>query len=367
MHLLKVGTGTADSCILTANGAHFVINGRKAMPAVQRNFEDFHTRIRFDEDDHKANLREKRDMLVRALQASLPDDVPDFERFHQGSYSMHTGVIPLGGNYDIDVGLIFDCGPEDYSDPVELKKKVRDALDTHGRTINIRRPCVTVNYMRDGEPEFHVDLALYVKRSDGLLLLAKGKENSAPEHRKWEPAEPKELTELIRKVFADTYELAQYRRCIRYLKRWRDVHFSNGGAPLSIGITVAAKEWFRPVFETSGKPTDLLAMLNWVNALLVRFEPVYTVEDGHYSRLKVAYPLQPFGDLMATLTKSHMTVFEEKLKRLRNALQSAYDEPLPEEGCRLLSKEFGDDFKVPEKSATARVVSAPAISTGSSA
>jgi hypothetical protein len=337
------------------------------MPAVQRYLEDFHALIRLDEDDHKANLREKRDTLVKALQANLPNDVPSFERFHQGSYSMHTGVIPLGGNYDIDVGLIFDCGPDRYSDPVELKKKIRDALNTHGRTVKIRRPCVTVNYMRDGEPEFHVDLALYVKRSDGLLVLAKGKEGSASEHRVWEPAEPKELTELICKAFSKDNELAQYRRCIRYLKRWRDVHFSNGGAPLSIGITFAAKQWFRPTFETSGRPTDLLAMLDWVEALLARFETVYTVGDGYHRRLKVAYPLQPYGDLMATLTKTHMVTLEEKLQRLRDALKAAYDEPLPEEACRLLRKEFGDDFKVPEKSETARAVSAPAISTGSSA
>ena len=59
----------------------------------------------------------------------------------------------------------------------------------------------------------------------------------------------------------DTEDLAQYRRCIRYIKRWRDVQFRNGGAPLSIALTIAAKHWFNPRFEISGKPTDLLALL----------------------------------------------------------------------------------------------------------
>lgn len=150
---------------------------------------------------------------------------------------MHTGVVPLDGNYDIDVGLVFDCQKDKYTDPVELKKKVRDALNTNGRTVSIRRPCVTVNYMRGDQPEYHVDLAVYVKRADALLDLAKGKENSDASLRVWEPANPEELTLLICNRFDDAAERAQYRRCIRYLKRWRDVQFRNGGSPLSIALS----------------------------------------------------------------------------------------------------------------------------------
>ena len=79
------------------------------MPAVQKQFEEFHSAICFDEDDEKATLREKRDIIVKALKDNLGDDVPSFVNFNQGSYSMHTGVVPLDGNFDIDVGLIFDC------------------------------------------------------------------------------------------------------------------------------------------------------------------------------------------------------------------------------------------------------------------
>jgi hypothetical protein len=178
------------------------------MPAVQKQLDHFHAKIKLDEDDEKASLREKRDTLLRTLLKNLPDDVTTFEHFHQGSYSMHTGVLPLDGNYDIDVGLVFDCKRDTYPDPVELKKKVRDALNSNGRTVNIRRPCVTVNYMRDGKPEYHVDLAIYAKRDDGLLDLAKGKEHSEAAHRIWEVSDPKRLTELICTRFKDT-DLAQ--------------------------------------------------------------------------------------------------------------------------------------------------------------
>lgn len=337
------------------------------MPAVQKQFEDFHGAIKLDEDDEKATLREKREILIKALKNKLPNDVPAFDNFNQGSYSMHTGVVPIDGNYDIDVGLVFDCKKEKYPDPVVLKKRVRDALDSNFRTVAIRRPCVTVNYVVGGEPEYHVDLAIYAKRDDGLLDLAKGKENSATEFRVWEKADPKKLTELIRTAFTDTGELAQYRRCIRYMKRWRHVQLRNGGAPLSIALTCAARDWFRPNFSTTGKPVDLLAMLDWVKDMLARWEAVFTLEDGLHDRLKVNLPVEPYCDLMEGMTKGQMDTFKQRLEGLLDSLQSAYDEELPEDACKTLSKQFGEDFKVPDKQSTARAVTAPVISTGSSA
>lgn len=336
------------------------------MPAVQKQFEDFHSAIKLDNDDEKAKLREKSKLLVDALSANLDEDVPAFETFNQGSYAMHTGVVPLGGNYDIDVGVIFDCNQSKYPDPAVLKKKVRDALDKHGRTVLIRRPCVTVNYMRAAVPEYHVDLVLYTKRDDGLLAIGKGKENSAPEFRFWEAADPKKLTELICNAFTDDKDLAQYRRCIRYVKRWRDVQFHNGGAPLSIALTIAAKQWFKPHFETSGKPADLLALLDWVAAILNQFQGAVS-DEGYHERLAVYLPVTPSGDLMDRMTKQQMQTFQSKLEALRDALDDAYNEDLPEDACKLLKKQFGDDFEVPEKAETAKVAVAPVIGTGSSA
>lgn len=336
------------------------------MPAVQKQFEDFHTAIKQDNDDEKAKLREKRRVLIDALRANLDKEVPSFETFIQGSYAMHTGVVPLDGNYDIDVGVIFDCTQSKYPDPVVLKKKVRDAVNTHGRTVLIRRPCVTVNYMRNEEPEYHVDLVLYTKRDDGLLAIGKGREQSAQEFRFWEAADPKQLTELISTAFTDGKDLAQYRRCIRYMKRWRDVQFRNGGAPLSIALTIAAKQWFKPRFEASGKSADLRALLDWVSTILNQFQGEVT-DEGYHERLKVYLPVTPCGDLMALMTKLQMETFQTKLEALRDALGEAFDEDLPEDACKVLKTQFGDDFKVPEKAETAKATVAPVISTGNSA
>ena len=337
------------------------------MPAVQKQFEEFHSAICFDEDDEKATLRQKRDTILDALRSNLGDDVPSFTNFNQGSYSMHTGVIPLDGNFDIDVGLIFDCGTDKYPDPVALKKKVRDAANTNFRTVVIRRPCVTVNYVSGGETKYHVDLAVYTQDDEGNLYLAKGKENSAEEHRIWEISDPKELTRLVCTAFDNALELAQYRRCIRYLKRWRQWQFTGAGTPLSIVLTVAALHWFKPNFGTSGKPIDLLAMLDWVKEMLNNFSSEYREDGGWHERLKVMLPVEPYIDLTAKRTAGQMQNFKERLEALRDALQASYYEELPEDACKLLKKQFGDDFKVPEKSETARAVAPVAISTGNSA
>ncbi len=337
------------------------------MPAVQKQFEDFHSAICFDEDDEKATLREKRDTIVKALRDNLDADAPAFTNFNQGSYSMHTGVVPLDGNFDIDVGLIFDCDKSEYPDPVALKKKVRDAANTNFRTVLIRRPCVTVNYKRGEQTLYHVDLAIYTKDANGKLYLAKGKENSADEHRVWELSDPQTLTNLICTRFENSEERAQYRRCIRYLKRWRQVQFSGAGAPLSIALTVAALHWFKPNFAISGKPVDLQAMLDWVKAMLNNFTYELFHSDGAHSRLKVVLPVEPHSDLMAKRTAAQMKTFKEKLEALRDALQDAYSEELPEDACKVLKRQFGDDFKVPEKSETAKAVGPSVISTGNSA
>ncbi len=77
---------------------------------------------------------------------------------------MRTGVVPKDGNYDIDVGLIFDCPRERFPDPVALKRLVRDVLNAHNRVVKIRRACVTVEYWKKGVPDYHVDLSSPTQR-----------------------------------------------------------------------------------------------------------------------------------------------------------------------------------------------------------
>lgn len=307
---------------------------------IQDLFEEFHARIQLEENFERRKLRGKREKLLEVLKEKLTLVELPFDSFLQGSYAMRTGVVPKDGNYDIDVGLIFTCGVERFPDPLVLKRIVRDALNRHNRTLKIRRPCVTVTYHKDGLPEFHVDLAIYMKRPDGSLLIAMGHESSKAEDRKWTPAAPEELKQFVLSS-VEGEEQAQLRRCIRYLKRWRDENFIVG-APLSIALTVAAARWFEPKTLKDGTHVDLEALLHLVNTMQGKFEMGWST-----MKLVVNLPGSVEGNLMQRLTPIQMRSFSEQLDSLATVLKKCTgDVPLGDSANALAAK-FGSDFPLP--------------------
>lgn len=351
------------------------------MASVQAQFELFHEAIKLKRFEENQTLREKRDAVLNKLLAELPavfaahneaNSRPEFR--DQGSYEMGTGVKPLNGDYDIDQGVYFPVGTGDYPDPVVLKLRVRQALDGHTKDVQIRRSCVTVFYQRAGEHLYHVDLAVYADGSGdigGKAQLAKGKENSDEAHRVWEVSDPKGLKDTIFARF-EGVDRDQFRRIVRYLKRWRDFNFVAGGnsAPLGIGLTVAAYEYLFPVIvdRTSGKADDLTALRMLVGAVLDHFEWTWDSDEQQLvRRLKVVLPVEPGSDLFERMTSKQMLAFEDKLKTLKVALDAASNELDPVDACEALQEVFGAAFPVPERKETAKKHAPAIVSSSSSA
>jgi hypothetical protein len=195
---------------------------------LQPQFKKFDETIRLGRFDENATLREKRDIIRRKLKANLPlvfakygEPCPECYFLDQGSYEMDTGVKPLFGEFDIDQGLYFKIGIDAYPDPVVLKERVHEALVGHTKNVSIRRSCVTVVYEEEGEPIYHVDIAVFsvgAYNPDGKDRIAKGKLNSTEAYRVWQISNPQALTDCIKKQFADE-DRAQFRRIVRYWKR----------------------------------------------------------------------------------------------------------------------------------------------------
>ncbi|ADD03115.1 conserved hypothetical protein [Thermoanaerobacter italicus Ab9] len=331
------------------------------MANVQKYFEEFHEAIRLSDTDENEELREKRDIILNRLNEKKADNVPKYTPFNQGSYAMGTGVKPIDGEYDIDVGIRFDISKDDYPDPVEVKKWVYDALQDHTSEVKMRRSCVTVTYFKDGEPEFHVDLAIYAANNDdGKLYLAKGKLYSDDENKYWEVSNPLELITKIRNKYEDADDRNQFRRVIRYLKRWKDVNFTTDGsaAPTGIGLTVAAYNFLtiskQYDFATGKyKYNDLSALKNLVQSILSSFRLEYNQEEGKgVERLRISLPTEPYNDLFEKMSDSQMADFKVKLEELKTTLNNAEVEPDPHEACKILKKVFGKDFPVPPKEET---------------
>jgi hypothetical protein len=327
---------------------------------LQKQFIKFHDTIRTGFDDN-AKLREKRDLLIEELRVyfkrkSKDEGIPEitFHHFNQGSYGMGIGIKPMPDeDYDIDVALVFHFGKEEM-DPIEIKKMIRDALSKGNRTVKIRKPCVRVQYHKDGTESFHVDFAVYSDKEcneDEKFYLARGNEEDKSTQY-WEESDPEELKRQFNDLFkGDDHK--QFVRVIRGMKRWKDNKFEAGdGRPIGIAITACAMKWFSPdKGYIDGKWTynDCAAKRSLVNSMINNFTFVENAEGKIVERLIVRLTVLPKNDLFEKMSDTEMSDFKKHLINLRNNLDKAMNEETLRNACLILRDEFGGDFPVPDE------------------
>ncbi|HJF75004.1 nucleotidyltransferase [Gallibacterium anatis] len=305
------------------------------MANIQQYFEKFNETIR---TGYKYNeeLKEKRNKLLDNLKNNL--DLT-FSHFNQGSYGMGTGVKPIDGDFDIDVGLVFRENSNEILDcPFQLKSKVGQALKHVRRTVKIKRPCVTVQYVEDGEDKYHVDFAIYKENQFGELFFARGK-SLDDEELNWESVDPKELVSLIKEKYPEGQKRKQYKRCIRALKRWKSYKLNHKNLP-SIAITVAAYQYFEPKFydDNEDLPNDVEALITFLDNLAACLIDKYLL-----------LPTKPNSNLLENLTDKQSQELIAKLRKLKDDLESSQDESSsPKDACKKMKKHFGQDFPLPE-------------------
>lgn len=335
------------------------------MALCQKQFIDFHEKIKLKLENQV--LSEKRDIIIKRIKENLPENEhKPFTIFNQGSYAMKTGIVPLDGNYDIDVGLYFDMSKDDTL-PVDAKRWVYNAVENHTDNVVYKKPCVTVSY----NAGYHVDITVYATSNDnGKVYLAKGKPSSNSEDKFWEESNPKDLIGEIKYHLSDLDDRKQFRRVIRYLKRWKDVNFTGvNGKPSGIALTSCAYHWLIVQKETdpfTSKKTykDLDALIHLVQQMIWSFVDEYVEVDGEVnavSRLKVNLPVEPRPDLFEKMTFSQMKIFKEKLENLLKGLEDAKSKVDPVDAAQILQKYFGSDFPIPPKSTTGKKSVAVAV------
>jgi len=316
---------------------------------VQEAFRKFHRTIKLNIEDNR-KLAEKRDMLIDEIHSHLKKLKEEtgvkltLTVKNQGSYAMRTGIEPLeGDDYDIDVMLLFAIDKDEF-EAKEIKKIVFDALNRHPRTTTIKKPCVRVQYHQNGEVKFHVDFAVYAKNEDDVFLSKKP--NYASEDEIWESSEPEELKKLIDGYHKDPEVRAQFRRVIRYLKRWKDLKFrsNSNGKPTGIALTAIALEGFESEVEYDSlsnkyKVDDLQATINLVEYFISLF-------SWWSNNINVSLPIKPYNDLFEKMSKNQKTKLKEKLELLKEDLITAQNEADPHKASKKLRQQqvFGADF-----------------------
>lgn len=328
---------------------------------LQPYFNEFHEKIKLIDTEENAQLREKRDLLLEEIRVYLKKKsetgnkpLITFQAENQGSYSMSTGIKPIGEyDYDIDVMLLFNISKDDYT-PTEVKKWVLEALNKSQRTLQYKKQCVRVQYHEKGDIAYHVDFACYANSNpDKISYLSKGKPTSEPEEIKWEPAEPKELKNKINNRFPDPDESKQFKKVIRFIKRWKDFKFQNtvDGKPIGIAITALTYNGFVPcfdfdIFSSEKTPNDFLATKKFVQYFINQFDWL--------DEITVKLPVLPYNDLFEKMKKNQnqTKILKGKLVNLNDSLDEAEKETDPVEACKILQKEFGEDFPVPDKNDT---------------
>lgn len=322
------------------------------MANLQRQFDIFHKRIRLNLEENQT-LREKREIVCGKLIDRLPyifdaagEECPRFEIRDQGSYKMGTAVYPLDRDFDIDLGMFFQIDPKAY-DPVGLKRVVHSALAGHTRKVQIRRPCVTVQYQRAGQPTYHVDIAVYSDGSrsrDRIPRLAMGKERSRKELCGWEPSDPAGLTSEILSSYAGE-DLTQFRRVVRYLKRWKDVNFSarGNGAPRGIALTVACHQHFEPAYFRDNTADDLTALIQVIDGMLESFTRRGRSGSVRYD-VRIELPVEPYADLCERMTDLQKLHFCNQLATLLDVLDTVDRGRSQLKACQRLRRVFGNHF-----------------------
>jgi hypothetical protein len=327
--------------------------------SLQSQFSKFEEKIRLTWNDSKLKeIREKDESIQEDIRSAFKEKGYSVEEFfQQGSYATQTCIEPSneGGDYDIDVGVVINASnaPEN---PVEVKKTLKNVLVNRNlKNPKIKMPCVTAQYYKEGEKRFHLDYPIY-KKNQNLLYLAIGKESSDENTRKWEQGDPKGLINWVndKSKFSSEENYIQYKRLVRYLKRWRDYCITGTERKhiYSIALTVMTRELYQPSISYDGEYNDLESLRKTVSSILnyTYFKHVgFDSNNNPQYEIVVNLPVEPYGNIFNKHGRTLGTFLHNKFSSLKNNLDKVSRETDIKKQCEILANDvFGDDFPIPE-------------------
>ncbi len=335
--------------------------------SIQTHFNKFNEEIYLtNQSDEYKDAKEKDTSILGEIKTKFTEESYKVEEsFLQGSFAVDTAIKNIDGDYDIDRSVVIKSN-DAPDDPVKPKQAVLKVLENRNfKNAVVKLPCITADYK---SKKLHIDYTVYIKDESGNYKLAVGKIGSSDHIKKWAPSDPIGLMEWI--SGSDTYgtnsaiKRKQFKRLVRFMKRWRDVTFSEQIRKkiFSIGLTVIIKNEYRPDFSATEVEDDLTALKKVIDKILLRQYFVFASSNPDQYRVSVDLPRSPYTNIfqhknsMGIWTdgsdKNIGTQLKNKLTTLQEKLKQAIDEIDEIKQCKILNSVFGNDFKILQKAST---------------
>ncbi len=335
--------------------------------SLQKQFKKFDKKIYLTKqcEAYKDARAKEHSILEDIRKQFIEEGYPVVKNYRQGSFKTDTAIVSLKGDFDVDRAIIIqkDKAPDN---PVECKEVIYNILKKRG-FINhtIKTPCVTADY---ASLNLHIDYAVFQVDDFENYDIALGKLNSKEENKQWKYSETKQLIDWINGNdnpigFSNltNEEKLQFKRLVRYMKRWRDYNFSEANRPYiySIGLTTMIKDCFHPSVDVDGKENDLESLISTIEYILDHKGYFIDMGSDQYD-VQVYVPFEPRVDIFRKHGKTQGTVFRSKLVTLLKKLKKANEEEDLKKQCEILQGVFGDDFEIDEESNSNEKVVNPA-------
>ena len=313
---------------------------------IQKKFLEFNKNIHLTrEESVYSDARKKDDSILAKIKERFKEEgYPVVSDFIQGALSTFTAIKEQSEDFDIDRGIVIDADKAP-DNPLKPKEVILDILEQRGfENATIKKPCVTADYKNDN---LHIDIPIYKRDSYGNYQLAVGKSNSTKE---WSDSDPIGLRDWINDFDMYLYykdeHRDQFRRLVRYIKKWRNHQFSDSIKKkiFSIGLTVMFKEKFQPSINDEGIADDVQALRNTINAIL-RADYFIPQDDNKY-KIRIDLPVTPYRDIYDGKGSSERgTQLYNRLNRLVDKLNEVSDPSMDlSKQCEIMNKQFGDQF-----------------------
>src|SRR5690606_23130026 len=147
-----------------------------------------------------------------------------------------------------------------------------------------------------------------------------------------------------RRPFAGTEDAGtstdQFRRVVRYLKRWNDIGIpgESDDKPSGLALILLAEQHLpRPSLSWDGKADDAAALYGVAKAAA-----------GTVGRIKATKPTPEGEEMFARISDSGMDRLKSRFGALRDALTAAREASDVAEACKILKKHLGNDFPCPD-------------------